>query len=290
MGLRAKFNLMLVAAFVVGLGLAAAAAWRIVHRNAHNEVLHEAGIMMAQADATMAYTMQEIAPELVDRDGQRFLPQSSPFFAVAADMRAMSTKFPDYTFKAATLNPLNPADRPTAWEADIIARLKQNPALTMLMTMRQTPDGEIMSLSQPVRIDDKACLACHSTPAAAPPGMVRIYGSKSGFGWTLGSVQGAEIVSVPMQVALDRANHLFTLYLAGLALVFAVTMLLLNLLLHFVVIRPVRRMATIASEISLGNIDAPEFAMRGGDEIASLGQSFNRMRRSLVNALRLLEG
>jgi protein-histidine pros-kinase len=36
-------------------------------------------------------------------------------------------------------------------------------------------------------------------------------------------------------------------------------------------------------------MDAPEFAERGRDEIASLGASFNRMRRSLANALKLLE-
>ena len=48
-------------------------------------------------------------------------------------------------------------------------------------------------------------------------------------------------------------------------------------------------MSAIASEVSLGNMDAPEFAERGRDEIASLAGSFNRMRRSLANAMKLLE-
>ena len=64
---------------------------------------------------------------------------------------------------------------------------------------------------------------------------------------------------------------------------------LLNLLLHYVIIRPVRRISATASEVSLGNMDAPEFAVRGRDEIASLAASFNRMRRSLANAMKLLE-
>ena len=51
----------------------------------------------------------------------------------------------------------------------------------------------------------------------------------------------------------------------------------------------VRRMSAIASEISLGNMDAPEFPVRGRDEIASLAESFTRMRRSLANAIKLLE-
>jgi protein-histidine pros-kinase len=119
--------------------------------------------------------------------------------------------------------------------------------------------------------------------------MIDLYGSANGFNWKLGDVIGAQIVSVPMQVALDRANKSFIVYLGGLAVVFAVTLLLLNLVLHFVIIRPIRRMSAIAGEVSLGNNDAPEFSMKGHDEIASLAQSFNRMRRSLTNAMQMLD-
>lgn len=290
MGLRAKFNLILLAAFVIGLGLAAYVSWGIVQRNARREVIQEAAIMMAQANDVISYTAQEIEPLLVDQQKQRFLPQSVPFFAAEASLRALSKTFPDYTFKTAALDPTDPADRATDWEAAIIEQFRQHPTLTEYVSTRETAAGTILSLSHPVRIDDKACLNCHSTPDVAPPAMVDLYGRSNGFGWTLGSIQGAKIVSVPMKVALDRAQRLFVLYLGGLAAVFAVTLLLLNLLLHFVIIRPVRRMAAIASEVSLGNIDAPEFDARGHDEIGSLAQSFNRMRRSLVNAMKLLEG
>ena len=92
-----------------------------------------------------------------------------------------------------------------------------------------------------------------------------------------------------MHVALDRANDAFKVYLAALVAVFAVTIVLLNLLLHFVIVKPIRRMSAIASEVSLGNMAAPEFEERGRDEIASLAGSFNRMRRSLANAMKLLE-
>ena len=77
--------------------------------------------------------------------------------------------------------------------------------------------------------------------------------------------------------------------LIALVAVFAVTILLMNLLLHFVIVKPIRRISSIASEVSLGNMDAPEFEERGRDEIASLAGSFNRMRRSLANAMKMLE-
>jgi len=54
------------------------------------------------------------------------------------------------------------------------------------------------------------------------------------------------------------------------------------------VIRPVTRLSRIADEVSLGNLDAPEFASKGKDEIAILAGSFNRMRTSLVQAMKML--
>ena len=100
---------------------------------------------------------------------------------------------------------------------------------------------------------------------------------------------GARVVSVPMAVPLARAWTTFMGVLAWLALVFVVVLVLLNLLLQFVIIRPVRRIAASANEVSLGNMDAPELVIRGRDEISTLGEAFNRMRRSLANALRMLE-
>jgi hypothetical protein len=38
-------------------------------------------------------------------------------------------------------------------------------------------------------------------PAAAPPAMLIQYGSMNGFGWKLGEIVGAQIVSVPATVS-----------------------------------------------------------------------------------------
>jgi protein-histidine pros-kinase len=64
--------------------------------------------------------------------------------------------------------------------------------------------------------------------------------------------------------------------------------IILNLGLRFMVTQPVRKISRIAEDVSLGKADAPEFEVRGADEIAVLARSFTRMRRSLEEALRLL--
>ena len=290
MGLRAKFNVVMLVAFLIGLGLAGALSYRLVQDNAQSEVLQEAAIMMGQASAISGYTDREIGPLLADQLKVRFLPQTIPFWAAQTNFRTLQQQFPDYSFREPATNPTNPGDRPTDWQADIIDLFRREPKLTEFVSHRDTPTGPILSFSRPIRVTDQGCLQCHSTPAAAPSTLVDLYGSTNGFGWKLGDTVGAQIVSVPMRVPLQRADRTFITMMVGLALVFLVMMVLLNLLLHYVIIRPVRRISAVASEVSLGNMAAPEFAVRGHDEIASLADSFNRMRRSLVNALKMLEG
>jgi protein-histidine pros-kinase len=200
----------------------------------------------------------------------------------------VQTQFPDYSYKEAALNPTNPADRATGWEADIIASFRQDPARKELITTRQTNSGPIISVARPVRITDRDCLTCHSVWSAAPPSMVQRYGSTNGFGWKLNEVIGAQIVSVPMKVALRRADASLGGFMVALAAVFAITLLLLNVLLTTLVVGPLTRIAAVANRVSLGEADVPELAPRGRDEVAQLIESFNRMRRSLANAMRML--
>lgn len=290
MGLRTKFNLVMLAAFLIGFALAGALSWRLLQDSARHEVLLEAAIMAGQGSAISQYTDHEIGPLLADTMKVRFLPQTIPFWAAQTEFRSLQQQFPNYSFRYVATNPTNPADRPTDWQADIIDLFRHDASLAEFVSERATPNGRILSVSRPIRVSDAGCLTCHSTPAAAPASMVDLYGSANGFGWKAGDMVGAQIVSVPMRVPLDRAWNIFLVVMAGLAAVFAVMLLMLNLLLHYVIIRPVRHIAASASAVSLGDLDGPELPVRGRDEIASLAESFNRMRRSLANAMKMLEG
>jgi len=68
-----------------------------------------------------------------------------------------------------------------------------------------------------------------------------------------------------------------------------VTFIVLNVMLSVMIIRPIRNMSAAADKISTGDFDVPEFAKSGKDEISKLATSFNRMRRSLQKALKLIE-
>jgi HAMP domain-containing protein len=62
----------------------------------------------------------------------------------------------------------------------------------------------------------------------------------------------------------------------------------INVLLILLVIRPVNQLSNMASSVSLGNSEITEFPVTGKDEIAELSHSFNRMGRSLLEAMKLL--
>ena len=113
-------------------------------------------------------------------------------------------------------------------------------------------------------------------------------GTANGFGWQLKDVVGAQIVSVPYALPLKRANAAlksFLYLLAGLSLFM---FLAVNILMTTLVVRPVLKLAAIADQVSLGHLDAPAIPVKGGDEIATLGLSFNRLRITVTKALEAL--
>ncbi len=289
MNLRFKFNIVIVASFAAGLALASVFVDSLSRRIARESVLSEAAVMMAAMNATLYYTESQVAPLLARPMKVQFLPQAIPYFAAQQSFDLLAKERPDYTLRQPAENPTNPNDRPAPWEAAIIRSFQENPDLQSLTTERATEGGGVISLSQPVRVTDNGCLACHSTPQAAPPSMIDVYGSANGFGWKLNDTVGAQVVSVPVRVPLARARQSLYSIMAALSAVFVIMLVVLNLLLHRLIIGPVRRISRTADEVSLGNLLVPEFVAPSKDEIGSLAQSFNRMRRSLVAAFNLLE-
>ena len=119
--------------------------------------------------------------------------------------------------------------------------------------------------------------------------MVKVYGTNNGFNWKMGDTVGAQIISVPMAVPLGIADRVFRSLIFSLGGISLVTLLLLDLAIVMIVIRPVTRLSKAADQISKGDLSVPELAVKGSDEIAELAQSFNRMYLSLVKAIRMLE-
>jgi protein-histidine pros-kinase len=262
---------------------------RLLRQNAKAEIMENARIMMEAAIAVRTYTATQIKPLLETPMKYSFLPQSVPAYSANAYFGQLQKAFPAYAYKEATLNPTNPVNRATDWEADIIQEFRKIRDKTEIIGERDTPNGRTLYMARPLKVSSQACLTCHDTVEGAPRTMVERYGDANGFGWKLNDIVTAQIVSVPMQVAVQRANGVFWTFMISLAVVFLVGIVAINLLLIFLVIRPVNQLSSMASRVSLGNSDITEFPVMGKDEIAELSLSFNRMGRSLAEAMKLLK-
>ncbi len=289
MGLRFKFNLILFFAFAIGFVSAGFFAFNILQQNAREEVLHNAGIMMASAMAIRGYTVNEIKPLLARQQKKQFLPQTVPAYAATQNIKRLRVNYPDYIYKEATINPTNPMNRAAAWEMDVVEWFRSPPEEKEFVGERNTPTGPSLFLSRPIRVKNEGCLNCHGMINDAPETMKELYGSANGFGWKMNQVVGVQVVSVPSTIPFKRAERAFFTFMGSLLGVFIIIALLLNLTLHGMIIKRIRVMSRLANEVSMGGTEQPEFEPKGNDEITSLAKSFNRMRRSLGSAINMLD-
>ena len=290
MKLMWKFNIVLLAVFVVGFVLTGFISYGVLQANAREEILDNARVMMESALASRSYTNSQVTPLLETQLRYTFLPQTVPAYAATEQFNDLRKKYPDYSYKEATLNPTNPRDRATDWEADVVNQFRNGLAKgNELFGERDTATGQTLYLARPIQIKDPACLACHNTVAEAPKTMIELYGPANGFGWKLNEIIGAQIVSVPSALPIQRANHTFKVFMLLLTLVFVVTFILLNVMLHSIVIQRIKQLSKLADEVSLGHLESAEFKTRSKDEIGVLTQALARMNKSLVQAIKMLE-
>lgn len=289
MGLRAKFNLVILAAFAIGFLVAAFVLDRVFLDHAREQVLQNARIMMTAVNAIRNYTDQELGPLLPMEVDGKFVAETVPAFAAQRNFKAVQAAFPGYTYREPALNPTNLSDRAQDWEADVIGLFRSEPARRELVIERDTPVGPTINLARPVTIGDAACLTCHSAATAAPAALTRTYGTANGFGWKLDETVGAQILSVPMAIPLKLARDAYLTFMGILVAIFALIFVVLNLLLHFLVLTPVRRVSKAADAVSMGEENVEIYVKPGKDEISSLSVSFERMRESLKRAMDMIK-
>ncbi len=289
MKLLFKFNLIFILVMALGVAVSGTISRSLLQQQAKEEVLGGARLLMEQASAVRAYTSGQITKLLAEQMKTEFLPQSVPSYSATEVLAAIQAKHPEYGYKEATLNPTNPRDRAAGWEVDIVGAFRNDANLKEFVGQRDTPTGPSLYVSRPLRITDGACLRCHSSVEAAPQTMFAKYGPANGFGWQLGEVIGAQVVSVPMALPLQRADQAFKLFIGSLVGVFVVVGLVLNVMIWFVVVRPVTQLSALADRVSQGDLAAADFNTSSRDEIGTLAASFARMRTSVVQAMKMLE-
>lgn len=288
--LSKKLTILLSFVFLVGILLSGVTLANLLYHRAQDQVRSEAQVLLKVMNSVRMYTNTQVSPELEERSGEEFLPQRIPSFAVREvfEILRQDDDWNEFFFKDATLNPTNPRDKADKFETAIVKQFQQNTNLKKLDGFRPAPSGELFYLARPFAITQESCLQCHSTPERAPAGMIRIYGAKNGFGWQLNKIMGIQIVYVPAARIMRTALQFLLTILGIVGAIFAVAIFLVNYWLNRYVVRPLKRMTSVAQAVSTGDMEA-EFAPPSEDEVGALAIAFTRMKTSLALAIKRLE-
>ena len=175
------------------------------------------------------------------------------------------------------------------WESDLIERFRNSATSQEIVGERDTPLGRSLYLARPIRATAE-CLTCHGSAGAAPATLRARYGSNNGFGWQADEIVGARVISVPLEAAEADAQQALRGIVIAIALVFTLLLLLANVLVYRLTVRPMRRIVAGRRRLEPGRDAGREFSDRGqhrGDGARHV--PFERMRISLEKALKHLE-
>jgi len=259
-------------------------SYRLSMKNVMEEASIKSNIILNYAMASRKYMKQVQKPlvrQIVAED--RFYPElMSGFVTARGTYELFHDSFPDYIFKQATLDPLNPKNKADQTEMDIIDKFKDNSDKKEDSGIVQRDGKEVYYIAQPIKVDKASCLTCHGDPSIAPKDQIDIYGTETGYNWKMNDTVAAFIVYVPLQAALEVAkdNAISLILFAGIGVL--VMLAIVWLFLDRTVVSPILHLTQVTEDLSLGkNLEQPlEYTTR--TEIGTLGNSIERLRKSLV--------
>lgn len=288
--LKQKFTALLLIILILGVSVSGLALSLVLRQNAKRQVTDTALILMETMNSVRNYTSTQINPELKEKLATTFLPQSVPAYSAREIFENFRRKgdYKDFFYKEATLNPTNLRDKADDFETKIVERFKNQEKTTELSGFRSLPSGDIFYIARPLAVTQQSCLQCHSTVAAAPPSMIERYGTAHGFGWKLNEIIGAQVISVPADRVIQKANKSSVAIIGIVSLVFVAVIVLVNIFLNRQVILPLKRITRVAEEVSTGHMEV-DFDQVSNDEIGNLARAFKRMKLSLEMAMKRLK-
>ncbi len=289
--LGAKFNVLLILAFLIGLLLSSVALSQVLENRARGEVTSKSLMLIQSMNSVRDYTSTKIQPLLKSRldTDPTFIAETVPAYAANEVFQRFreNDQYKDFFYKEATLNPTNTRDKADVFETSLVERFQKEPDTKEISGFRDLPGGQVFYIARPLAVKKESCLQCHSTPDKAPKSQIATYGSDTGFGWKLNEVVASQIIAVPASEVVNNAWRSLLVVMAILTGIFLTLVLLINALLKRSVIRPIRRMANAAEAVSMGQMDI-EFEQTSQDEIGALAAAFNRMKSSLEISINLL--
>jgi len=291
--LGTKFTLLLSLVFISGIVLSGFALSEALMKRAEHEITSKSLVLLDTMNSIRDYTNTQISPLLAPKleTQPKFLSQAIPSYSVRETFEILrqNKEHQGLFYKDATLNPTNLRDKADSFEAQLVKRFRQEPKTEELSGFTTLFGQKVFYIARPITIQQESCLRCHSTPEAAPKSQRATYGTEHGYGWKLNEIVAAQTIYVPAEKVLGLARRSFSLVIGIFMVIFAAVIILINFLLKWNVIQPIKIMAKLAQKISEStnnsNSNKPEDfnpenlteVAHRADELGQLGRVFERM-------------
>ena len=286
-----QFTLILSLIFISGIALGGLVLSKALEQKAEMEMNYRGQIAMQMVNAVRSYTNNDIGPLIARFSNPEtdFIPETVPSLAAKKVFNKLKEnwKYKNFIYKPATLNPTNLADQANRFEAKLIERFESDRTLKSLSGFRFQGDEQLFYSAQPLTLTNATCLKCHSFPKAAPKSHIKKYGTQNGFGWKLNQIIGTQIIYIPASEVFTNAQKALFLFISIFIAIFGLVLVLVNYLLKWRVIQPLKPMAQLAETISSDTITANELRTlewkgltkiaHRRDELGQLGRVFQKM-------------
>ncbi|MGD1899793.1 MAG: response regulator [Phormidesmis sp.] len=257
-----KFTFFLTLVFVSGIVLSGVLLSRAMQQKAETEVVAQAVMLTQTMNAVRDYTSDHVQPLLEDQleTEPEFISETVPAYSAREvfDTFRDNPGYEQFFYKEATLNPTNPRDLATEFEAGLVEQFRADESLSVLSGYLNVDGEKLFYSARPLSVDKESCLVCHGRPEDAPPSQLATFGREQGFGWSLGEVVSAQTIYIPAGEVFLRGDQYRNLSIGIFVSTFAIAVILINWLLRRNVISPIRRLTTIARGLSEGSDINPD--------------------------------
>jgi PAS domain S-box-containing protein len=286
--LSVKFSGAVLLLLAIVLGGTAALLIRQQRQAAQDALLQRTQAVLSFGESCQEYTRDTLAPALRQvHQGPLVFEAESATFVARGTFRAFNKRMPGYTFREASLNPLNEENRARGVEFDLIERFRADPSLTELSGYDAGTGQELFYVARPIAVR-AVCLGCHGSPETAPPEVVRRYGREHGFGWKEGEVNGAVIATAPTEDVRARQAAAAWHVAGGFAAVTVLLTVLIHLLRERLILARVRRVVAVMGEVTADPAGEARLPADSPDELGALAATFNRMADAVRDSHELL--
>ncbi|MFP4071593.1 MAG: DUF3365 domain-containing protein [Desulfovibrionales bacterium] len=199
----------------------------------HTQVVDRAELVLSQVDSVQNYVRETLRPKMFDvlSDEEFMIEAMSTSYISRRVMDTLSMARTQYHYRRVARNSRNPDFEMNDFETGLLTYFHENPDKDYWEGYRTIGTREYYMRARPVRFE-QACMSCHGDASDAPKELIARYGSERGFGHELNSVEGLDVVGLPVDRAVTQIREATVgyvgIYAGGMFIFFALIQVFFN--------------------------------------------------------------